>query len=237
MAQFSRTQMIIGKNALATLKNKHVAIFGIGGVGGYVCESLARLGISYFTLIDNDVISLSNINRQIIASHSTLNQYKVDVMKKRILDINPNAIVNVSKTFVLEDTINEFDFTKFDYVVDAIDTVTAKLLLISQCTSLNVPIISSMGTGNKIHPEMLEITDISKTEMCPLAKVMRHELKKRNIKHLKVCFSKEKPLEIIEKEYINNKIVPGSTPFVPSVAGLLIGCEVCKDLINNSDVK
>ena len=177
--QFSRTELVLGKENVDKLKKARIAIFGLGGVGGHVCEALARSGVSNFVLIDNDTVSLTNINRQIIATLNTVGKNKVDVMEERILSINPDAIINKYKCFYLPETSNQFDFSKYDYVVDAIDTVTAKIDLVVKCNELNIPIISSMGTGNKINPTMLEVTDIYKTSVCPLAKVMRYELKKR----------------------------------------------------------
>lgn len=238
MDQFVRTEMLLGADAMKKLKNAHVAVFGVGGVGGYVVEALARSGIGKFDLIDNDTVALSNLNRQIIATHSSIGKYKVDVMKERILDICPNADVNVHKCFFLPENSGEFDFSKYTYIVDAIDTVTAKIELIVKATEKNVPIISSMGTGNKLDPTKLEVTDIYKTEMCPLARVMRTELKKRGIKKLKVVYSKEQPIKIQKKEIhqitSSNqgriKDVPGSVAFVPSVAGLIIAGEVIRDV-------
>ena len=238
MKQFVRTEMLLGKDSMEVLKNAHVAVFGVGGVGGYVAEALARSSVGKFDLIDNDTVALSNLNRQIIALHSTVGQYKVDVMKERILDINPEAVVNVHKCFFLPENSGEFDFSKYDYIVDAIDTVTAKLELIVKANEAGVPIISSMGTGNKLDPARLEVTDIYKTEVCPLARVMRNELKKRGIKKLKVVYSKEQPIKPEKKEekQITSenlgriKDVPGSVAFVPSVAGLIIAGQVILDL-------
>ncbi len=238
MEQFIRTKMLLGDETMEKLNNAHIAVFGIGGVGGYVVEALARSGIGKFDLIDNDTVALSNLNRQIIATHTTIGKYKVDVMKERILDINPNAQVNVFKCFFLPENSKEFDFSKYTFIVDAIDTVTAKLELIVRANEAGVPIISSMGTGNKLDPTKLEITDIYKTEVCPLARVMRTELRKRNIKKLKVVYSKEQPIKV-QRETPNQitlkksgriKDVPGSTAFVPSVAGLIIASEVIREL-------
>lgn len=232
--QFSRLELILGKEKVETLKNKKVAIFGIGGVGGNACDALARSGIGSFDLIDHDTVSLTNINRQLIANLNTVGRYKVDVMKEHILSINNNAIVNIYKSFVLPDTIDQFDFTKYDYVVDAIDTVSAKLAIIVKCSELNIPIISSMGAGNKLNPTMLEVSDIYKTSVCPLARVMRYELKKRHIKNLKVVYSKEKPItpKVIDGyiEESSKKVIPGSSAFVPPVAGIIIASEIIKDL-------
>ena len=238
MEQFVRTEMLLGADAMDKLKNAYVAVFGIGGVGGYVVEALARSGVGKFDLIDNDTVALSNINRQIIATHSTVGKYKVDVMKERILDINPKAEVNVYKCFYLPENADEFDFTKYSYIVDAIDTVTAKLELIVRAKAAGVSIISSMGTGNKLDPTQLEVTDIYKTSVCPLARVMRTELKKRGIQKLKVVYSKEQPMKVHKKdtEKINSentgriKDVPGSVAFVPSVAGLIIAGVVMNDI-------
>lgn len=226
--------MLIGKVALEKLKNSRVAVFGVGGVGGYVVESLARAGVGNIDIIDNDTISVSNLNRQIIALSSTVGQNKVDVSKARLLDINPNIKVQTYKCFFTRDT--EFDFSKYDYVVDAIDTVVGKLELITRAKSANVPIICSMGTGNKMNPTMFEVADISKTSVCPLAKVIRQELKKRRIKKVKVVYSKEIPLKPIVTDDMNvetkgGRIAPASNSFCPAVAGLIIASEVIKDLI------
>ena len=230
--QFSRTEMLIGTDAVKKLNNSKVAIFGVGGVGGFACEALARAGIGEFDLIDNDTVSITNINRQIIALHSTVGRYKTEVMKERILDINPNAVVNIRNCFYLPENKDSFDFTKYDYVIDAVDTVTAKLSIIEEAKKADVPVISSMGTGNKLNPTMLEVTDISKTSVCPLAKVMRYELKKRGIKGVKVVYSKEIPLTpaFESNEETSKRAVPGSVSFVPSAAGLIIASEVVKDL-------
>lgn len=229
--QFARTEMIIGEDALKILENSHVAVFGIGGVGGFVVEGLARAGIGHFDLIDNDQVSITNLNRQIIATHKTIGCYKVEVMKERILEINPRAQVSIHKCFFLPETSQQFDFSKYSYVVDAIDTVTGKLEIITKSIQADVPVISSMGTGNKIDPSKLLITDINKTSVCPLAKVMRRECKKRNIKRLKVIFSTE---DVIKQKNTDEyqKPVPGSISFVPSVAGLMIAGEVVRDLIH-----
>lgn len=230
--QFSRTELMLGKNAIDKLKASRVAVFGVGGVGGYVVEALARAGVGNFDLIDNDVISISNINRQIIATLDTIGLPKVEVMKNRILSINKDANINVYQCFYLPSNEHLFDFSKYDYVVDAVDTVTAKISIIMKAKENNVKVISSMGTGNKLDPTKFEISDIYKTSVCPLAKVMRHELKKRGIKSLKVLYSKELPVELSETLTADNgKVVPGSVSFVPSVAGLIIAGEVIKDLI------
>ena len=226
--QFSRTELIIGKEKVEILKKAKVAVFGIGGVGSYVVEGLARTGISNFILVDNDDVSISNINRQIIALHSTVGKAKVEVAKTRILEINPDAKVEIYKEFFMPDTKGILD-ESIDYIVDSIDTVTAKLELIERANKLNVPIISCMGTGNKLDPTRFEITDISKTSVCPLAKIMRKELKQRGIKKLKVLYSKEEPIRLEVNE--GEKRTPGSISFVPSVAGLIIAGEVIKDII------
>lgn len=230
--QFARTELLLGKEAMERLRRSRVAVFGIGGVGGYVVEALARSGIGYLDLIDHDKVSATNINRQIIATLQTIGKDKVDVMKERILSINPNTVVNVSKSFYLPENADDFDFGKYSYVVDAVDTVTAKIELVMRAKAAGVPVISCMGTGNKLEPAMLEIADIYQTSVCPLAKVMRRELRKRNIEKLKVLYSKEEPV----KKYlsIQGRAVPGSVAFVPSVAGLLIASEVIKDIIGIS---
>lgn len=226
--------MLIGKDAVEKLNNSRVAVFGVGGVGGYVVESLSRAGVGNIDIIDNDTISVSNLNRQIIALNSTVGKNKVDVLKARLLDINPNLKVETYKCFFTRNT--EFDFSKYDYVVDAIDTVVGKLELIIRAKSANVPIICSMGTGNKMNPTMFEVADISKTSVCPLAKVIRQELKKRRIKKVKVVYSKEMPLKPIVTEDMDvetkgGRIAPASNSFCPAVAGLIIASEVIKDLI------
>lgn len=229
---FARTALLLGKEAINQLQNAHVAVFGVGGVGGYVVEALARSGVGHITIVDNDVVSKSNINRQIIALQSTIGKNKVDVMKERIKDINPQCVVDARCCFYLPENKQEFDFTQYDYVVDAVDTVTAKILLVLEAKDKNVPIISSMGAGNKLNPAMFEVADIYQTSVCPLAKVMRHELKKRGVKGLKVVYSKEEPMKpaIVEYDEVRHKATPGSIAFVPSVAGLIIASEVVKDL-------
>ncbi len=229
--EFSRTELLLGEDSLKKLKESKVCIAGIGGVGSYVAEGLVRCGIQNFLLIDNDKVSLTNINRQIIALHSTIDKYKVDVAKARILDINPNANVEICKEFLLPENSESILSKDCTYIVDAIDTVTAKLDLIMRAQSMNIPIISCMGTGNKLNPTMLEVTDITKTSVCPLAKVMRKELKQRGVKHLKVVYSKEEPIKVTIAEEKEKKQVPGSVSFVPSVAGLIIASEVVKDII------
>lgn len=232
--KFSRTEMLIGKDALATLSKMRVAVFGAGGVGGYVIEALARSGVGAIDVIDNDTVSESNLNRQIIALTSTIGRLKTETVRKRVLDINPDCSVTCFETFVLPENINKFDFSVYDYIVDAIDTVSGKIAIIEKAHSEGIPVISSMGTGNKLDPTKFRITDINKTSVCPLARVMRYELKKRGIKKLKVLFSEEEPIKINSEEKINEKIPPGSISFVPSVAGLIIGGEVIKDLIKNA---
>ena len=230
--EFSRSELLLGKDVMLRLANKRVAIFGVGGVGGYVVEALSRTGIGALDLIDNDVVSLTNINRQIIATHKTIGKYKVDVFKERLLDINSNIKVNTYKTFLLPDTIDLFNFYDYDYIVDAIDTVSGKLALIEKAKECNVPIICSLGAGNHLDPFSFRVSDIYKTSMCPLAKVIRHECKKRNIKDLKVVYSIEKPIELkceIE-EKSNKRMVPGSIAYIPSIVGLIIASEVIKDL-------
>ena len=230
--QFARTELLLGKDAVEHLSHCRVAVFGIGGVGGYVCEALARSGVGSFDLIDNDKVCLSNINRQIIATMKTVGEYKTRVMKNRILDINPEAVVNTYECFFLPETAADFPFDQYDYVVDAIDTVTAKIELVMQCRKAGVPIISSMGAGNKLDPTQFRVADIYKTKMDPLAKVMRRELKKRGVTKLKVVYSEEEPISLPESEPQPNgrRSTPGSTAFVPSVAGLIIAGEVIKDL-------
>lgn len=225
----SRTVMLLGEEGVETLSKSRVAVFGIGGVGGHVTEALVRAGIGSIDLIDNDVVCESNLNRQIIATRSVLGRAKVEVMAERIHDINPECKVNVHQCFYLPETSGEFDFTQYDYVVDAIDTVTGKIQLIMQAKEAGVPIISSMGTGNKLNPTQLEVTDIYKTSVCPLAKVMRRELKARGVERLKVVYSKEEP--------VVKCTPPGSVSFVPSVAGLIIASEVIKDLTRIRKVK
>ena len=230
MEQFSRTELLIGKENLEKLKNSKVAIFGIGGVGSFVLEALTRAGIGNFILVDKDNVDLSNLNRQIIATRKTVGKPKVEVAKERILEINPNAEVEIYKEFFMPETEGILDST-ISYVVDAIDTVTAKIELVKRAQELNIPIISSMGTGNKLDPTKFEVSDIYKTSVCPLAKVMRKELKARKIKKLKVVYSKELPIKVARNEEVIKQI-PGSISFVSSVAGLIIAGEVIKDIIN-----
>ena len=245
--QFSRTELLLGHDNMEKLKNARVAVFGIGGVGGFTVEALARSGVGTLDLIDDDKVCLTNINRQIIATRKTIGQYKVDAAKERVLDINPDAVVNTYKTFFVPETADEFDFAAYDYVVDAIDTVTGKIMLVEAAQKAGTPIISSMGAGNKLDPTAFEVADIYKTSVCPLAKVMRRELKKRGIKKLKVVYSKEKAMTPIDdtanscrshficppgsaRTCTQRRQIPGSTAFVPSVVGLIIAGEVIKDL-------
>ena len=244
--EFARTQLLLGKEAMEKLKNSTVAVFGIGGVGTFAVEALARCGVGNFALFDDDKVCLTNINRQIIATRKTIGRKKVEVMAERIKEINPNANVTGYQVFYMPDNADEYDLSAYDYIVDAVDTVTAKLELIVRAKANNIPIISSMGAGNKLNPTMLEVTDIYKTSVDPLAKVMRHELKKREIKSLKVVYSKENPITPIdegedckdscgcptgtERKPTKRRAVPGSVSFVPSVAGLIIASEVVKDI-------
>lgn len=235
--QFIRTQMLVGKQGIEKLKNSTVAVFGVGGVGGYTVEALARSGVGTIVIIDNDTVSLSNINRQIIATHDTLGMLKTDAAKQRIKSINPDCTVIKHNCFFLPENADSFDFSKYDYVVDAIDTVSGKIELVMKAISEGTPIISSMGAGNKLDPTQFEVADISKTSVCPLARVMRRELKKRGVNHLKVVYSKEQavtPFEVDEikdeKDFARRRALPGSVAFVPSVAGLIIAGEVIKDL-------
>ena len=243
--RFSRTQLVFGKEAMDRLKSSRVAVFGVGGVGGYTVEALARSGVGAIDIIDDDKVCLTNINRQIIATGKTVGKYKVDVAKERIEEINPDCKVTAFRTFYMPETADRFDFTQYDYIVDAIDTVTGKIALIENAKKAGTPIISSMGAGNKVDPTAFEVADIYKTSVCPLARVMRYELKRRGIKKLKVVYSKEKPIPPIADEDPNGengclsmadkvagkRQVPGSTAFVPSVAGLIIAGEVIKDII------
>lgn len=245
--QFSRTQLLLGAEAMEALHNKRVAVFGIGGVGGYVCEALVRSGIGAFDLIDDDKVCLTNLNRQIIATRKTVGQYKVDVMRDRMLDINPDVKINTYKCFFLPENADDFPFSEYDYVVDAVDTVTAKIELIMRAQKEGVPIISAMGAGNKLDAGKFKVADIYDTKVCPLARVMRRELKKRNVKKLKVVYSEEEPIRPIEDMSIScrthcicppgaahkcteRRDIPGSTAFVPAVAGLMIAGEIVKDL-------
>lgn len=245
--QFSRTELLFGKDAMEKLANSRVAVFGIGGVGGYAVEALARSGVGELDLIDDDKICLTNLNRQIFALRSTVGKYKVDVAKDRVHDICPDIKVNTYNCFYMPDTADQFDFTKYDYIIDAIDTVTGKIEIITRANKLGVPVISSMGAGNKLDPTAFKVADIYQTKVCPLAKVMRRELKRRNIKKLKVVYSEEMPIRPIEDMEIScrkncicppgtkrkctaRRDIPGSTAFVPSVVGLIVAGEVIKDL-------
>ena len=232
--QFFRTQMLLGTDALERLQKARVAVFGIGGVGGYTVEALARSGIGQLDLIDSDTVSVSNINRQILATHPTVGMLKVDAAKKRVLDINPNCIVRTYAVFYTPETADQFDFTQYDYIVDAIDTVTGKLALVERAHAANTPIICCMGTGNKLDASAFEVADISKTSMCPLARVMRRELSKRGIRHLKVVYSREEALTPTgweeEAAALGKRQIPGSVAFVPGTAGLILAGEVIKDI-------
>ena len=237
--QFSRTELLLGKEAMNKLENSRVAVFGIGGVGGYVCEALARSGVYSFDLIDDDKVCLTNLNRQIIATRKTVGQYKTEVMRDRILEINPKADVRIHKCFYLPENSADFDFNEYDYVVDAVDTVAAKIAIIMQAKASGVPVISSMGAGNKMDPGKFQVGDIFKTSVDPLARVMRQEMKKRGVKKLKVVYSTELPLTPVgelsaecQGEAPQRRALPGSTAFTPSAAGLLLASEVVKDLIN-----
>ena len=247
LTQFSRTQLLLGEEAMDRLKNTRIAVFGVGGVGGFVCEALVRSGVGAFDLIDDDKVCLTNLNRQIIATRKTVGKYKAEVMRDRMIEINPDVDVRIHKRFFLPENADEFPFSEYDYVVDAVDTVTAKIELVLKCQKEGIPIISSMGAGNKLEASAFKVADIYKTKMCPLAKVMRRELKKRGVKKLKVVYSEEKPTRPIEDMSIScrtncicppgaehkcteRRDIPGSVAFVPSVAGLIIAGEVVKDL-------
>ena len=245
--QFSRTQLLIGEEAIQKLAKSRVAVFGIGGVGGYVCEALVRSGVGAFDLVDDDKVCLTNLNRQIIATRKTVGKYEVEVMKERMLEINPDVDVRTYQCFFLPENADDFPFEEYDYIVDAVDTVTAKLEIIMRAKEKNVPVISSMGAGNKLDPGRFRIADIYDTSVCPLARVMRRELKKRNVKSLKVVYSDEQPIRPVEDMSIScrtncicppgaahkcteRRDIPGSTAFVPAVAGLMIAGEIVKDL-------
>lgn len=247
--QFSRTELLLGGEGMKKLADSRVAVFGIGGVGGYVCEALVRSGVGSLDLIDNDIVCITNLNRQIIATHKTIGRYKTEVMKERILDINPKARVWIHNCFFLPENADAFDFGEYDYVVDAVDTVSAKIALVMKAREAGVPVISSMGAGNKLEGSLFRVADIYQTNVCPLARVMRRELKKRGVRKLKVVYSEEQPLTPLEqpedsgdltqeqeeetKEFRSSsrRATPGSTAFVPSVAGLIIAGEVVKDLL------
>ena len=252
--QFSRTQLLLGESAMQELANKRVAVFGIGGVGGYACEALVRSGIGAFDLIDDDKVCLTNLNRQIIATRKTVGRYKTEVMKERMLEINPNVDVRIHNCFFLPENADKFPFDEYDYIIDAVDTVTAKISIVMKANELGIPVISSMGAGNKLDPTAFRVTDIYKTRVCPLAKVMRRELKKRGVKKLKVVYSEEQPTRPIEDMSIScrtncicppgaahkcteRRDIPGSTAFVPSVVGLIIASEVIKDITHDAMVK
>lgn len=245
--QFSRTQLLIGADAIKKLSESRVAVFGIGGVGGYVCEALVRSGVGHFDLIDDDKVCLTNLNRQILATRKTVGKYKAEVMAERMQEINPEADIRIHKCFFLPENADDFPFDKYDYVIDAVDTVTAKLELIMRCKEKNVPVISAMGAGNKLDAGRMKIADIYETQVCPLARVMRHELRKRGVKKLKVVYSDEQPIRPLEDMSIScrshcicppgaqhkcteRRDIPGSTAFVPAVAGLLIAGEVVRDI-------
>ena len=237
--QFSRTRLLLGQNALEKLRESRVAVFGIGGVGGYAVEALVRSGIGTLDLIDHDRVSLTNLNRQLHATRKTIGEYKVDVAAERVHEINPDCRVNVYRTFFLPDTRDQFDFSKFDYVIDAIDTVTGKLSLIEAARAAGTPVISSMGAGNKLDPTAFRVADIHDTTVCPLARIMRSECRKRGIDHLKVVYSTETPIHPEEKpeeeENTGRRDIPGSVAFVPSVAGMIIAGEVIRDLIQSEE--
>lgn len=246
--QFSRTELIFGRDAMEKLANARVAVFGVGGVGGYTVEALARSGIGAIDLVDDDRVCLTNLNRQIIATHKTIGRYKVDVAAERVAEINPDVKVRTHRTFYTPETADQFDFTEYDYIVDAIDTVSGKIALVMNAKAADTPIICSMGAGNKVDPTAFEVTDLYKTSVCPLAKIMRYELKRRGVKKLKVVYSKETPIKPLDdpesscrtncvcppgsqRNCAQRRQVPGSTAFVPSVVGLIIAGEVIKDLI------
>lgn len=250
LTQFSRTELLLGKEAMDRLKNVRVAVFGIGGVGGYVCEALVRTGVGAFDLIDDDKVCLTNLNRQIIATRKTVGKYKTEVMKERMLEINPDVKVEIHDCFFLPENAKDFPFEEYDYIVDAVDTVTAKIALVMKAKEMDIPIISSMGAGNKLDASKFEVADIYKTSVCPLAKVMRRELKKRGVKKLKVVYSREEPIKPVEDMAISCRsncicppgakhkcterwAIPGSVAFVPSVVGLIIAGEVVKDLVKD----
>lgn len=233
LEELSRTELLIGREGIETLQSAKIAVFGVGGVGGYVVEALARCGVGTLVLTDNDTVNLSNINRQIIALHSTIGRPKTEVIKERILDINPSVNVELHNCFYLPESHDDYNFAEYDYVIDCVDTVAAKIDIIIEAQETGTPVISSMGTGNKLNPQMLEISDIYKTSVCPLARVMRYELKKRGVKKLKVLYSKENPIKVSAplEEGSKRRSIPGSISFVPAAAGLIIASEVVKDLV------
>lgn len=232
-SQFSRTELLLGEKSVEKLAKKRIAVFGVGGVGGFVCEGLVRAGIGEIDIIDKDTVAVSNLNRQLIALHSTVGQNKVDVLEERLKDINPKLILRKYKCFFLPETSDNFDFKQYNYVVDAIDTVTGKIELVLKAEEAGVPIISAMGAGNKLDPTAFQVADIYKTSVCPLARVMRRELKKRGIEKLKVVYSKEEPVKPAFAE--GEETVPGSVSFVPSVMGLIIAGEIVKELLSLSE--
>ena len=236
--QFLRTEMLLGRDAIEKLHSARVAVFGLGGVGGYAVEALARSGVGSLDLVDNDTVSVSNLNRQILATHSTVGMLKVEAGKRRVLDINPACVVRTYPIFYTPETADSFDFTRYDYIVDAIDTVTGKLALVERAVAVNTPIISCMGTGNKLDASAFQVADISKTTMCPLARVMRKELAKRGIRHLKVVYSQEEALTPTgweeEAAALGKRQIPGSVAFVPGAAGLLLAGEVVRDLTGHT---
>lgn len=236
--QFFRTEMLLGEGAIERLEKAHVAVFGLGGVGGYAVEALARGGIGQLTLVDNDTVSISNLNRQLLATHSTIGLMKTEAARRRVLDINPDCVVHTHNVFYTPETADQFDFRDYDYIVDAIDTVTGKLQLVERANQAGTPIISCMGTGNKLDASAFQVADISKTSMCPLARVMRKELGKRGIKHLKVVYSQEEAITPKgweeEAAALGKRQIPGSVPFVPGAAGLILAGEVLKDIVRYS---
>ena len=236
--QFLRTEMLLGRDAIIKLQNARVAVFGLGGVGGYAVEALARSGVGSLDLVDNDTVSVSNLNRQILATHSTVGMLKVEAGKRRVLDINPACVVRTYPIFYTPETADSFDFTRYDYIVDAIDTVTGKLALVERAVAVNKPIICCMGTGNKLDASAFQVADISKTSMCPLARVMRKELSKRGIRHLKVVYSQEEAMTPTgweaEAAALGKRQIPGSVAFVPGAAGLLLAGEVVRDLTGHT---
>ena len=229
--QFSRTARVLGENSIEKLSRCRVAVFGIGGVGGHAVEAIARAGVGAIDLIDSDTVSVSNINRQAVALHSTVGRPKVEVMRDKILDINPNCKVTIHQCFYLPETADQFDFTKFDYILDCVDTVAAKIDIICRANSDKIPVISAMGAGNKLEPTAFRVADIYDTKVCPLARIMRTNLKKRGIKSLKVVYSEELPVESTEKDPETGRSIPGSVPFVPSVVGLIMASEAVKELL------
>ena len=235
--RFSRTELLLGEEGMEKLRRSRVIVFGVGGVGGYAVEALARSGVGALDLVDNDVVSLTNINRQIIATERTVGQYKVDVAAARIAEINPDCVVHTYKTFYLPETAGEFDFTQYDYVVDAIDTVAGKISLVRNAKACGTPVICAMGAGNKLDPTKFEVADLAETSVCPLARIMRRELKKYGIEHVKVVYSREEPLRPLPSEENVKRETPGSVAFVPPVVGLILAGEVVKDIVGNLKLK